>query len=92
MVSESHNISFEADEARDNPNTSSVTFQSQRLTVGSLQVLGNLTHKNNERFLNAIMRQADCSGLIKTQGYPNHTVCVKDNIPIWFGTGGLLAG
>ncbi len=46
----------------------------------------------NEHFLNAIMRQADCSGLIKTQGYPNHTVCVKDNIPIWFGTGGLLAG
>jgi hypothetical protein len=92
MVSESHNISFEADEARDNPDTSSVTFQSRRLTVGSLQVLGNLTHKNNELFLNAIMRQADRGGLIETLGYPNRTVWIKENIPIWFGTGGLLAG
>jgi hypothetical protein len=65
MVSERHNI-FEAIEARDNPDTSSVTFQSRWLTVSSLQVLGNLTHKNNEHFLNAIMRQANHSGLIKT--------------------------
>jgi len=25
-------------------------------------------------------------------GYPNRTVWIKENIPIWFGTGGLLAG
>jgi hypothetical protein len=54
--------------------------------------LGNLTHKNNEHFLNAIMRQADRGGLIETLGYPNRTVWIKENIPIWFGTGGLLAG
>jgi hypothetical protein len=86
MVSECHNISFEADEAKDNPDTSSVTFQSRRLTVGSLQVLSNLTHKNNEHFLNTIMRHGDPSGLIETLGYPNHTVWIKDSIPIWFGT------
>ncbi len=60
MVSERHNISFEANDVRDNPDASSGgTIQSRQLTVGSLQVLGNLTHKNNEHFLNTIMRQAD---------------------------------
>jgi hypothetical protein len=83
MVSECHNISFEADDVRDNPDASSGgTIQSRQLTVGSLQVLGNQTYKNNEHFLNAIMRQANHSGLIKTLGYPNHTVWIKDNIPI----------
>jgi hypothetical protein len=92
MVSVLHNISFAADNVRDNSDAASVTIQSWWLTVGSLQVLDNLTHKNNEYFLNAIIRQADCSSLIKTLGYPNCTVWIKDNIPIWFGTGGLLAG
>ncbi len=58
---------------------------------GSFQVLGNLTHKNNEHIINAIMRQADRKGLIESLGYPNRTVWIKDNIPIWFGTGGILA-
>jgi hypothetical protein len=93
MVSERHNISFEANDVRDNPDASSGgTIQSRWLTVSSLQVLGNLTHKNDEHFLNAIMRQANHSSLIKTLGYPNCTVWIKDNIHIWFGTGGLLAG
>ncbi len=59
---------------------------------GSLQILGNLTHKNNEHILYAIMRQADCKGLLESLGYPNCTVWIKDNLPIWFATGGILAG
>jgi len=91
-ISECHNISFDSDEARDTPDASSAAIQSRQLTVSSVQVLGNLTHKNNEHILNTIMRQVDCNDLIESLGYPNRTVWIRDNIPIWFGTRGILAG
>ncbi len=92
-MSEPNNISFDADsnEDRENINFSSQVAHSRRLMSGSFQVLGNLTHKNNEYIINAIMRQADRTGLIESLGYPNRTVWIRDNIPVWFGTGGILA-
>jgi hypothetical protein len=93
-MSETNNISFDSDsnEERENIDPSSHAFQSRRLMSGSLQILGNLMNKNNEHLLNAIMRQANHQNLMDTLGYPNCTVWIKDNIPLWFGTGGILAG
>ena len=92
-MSEPNNISFDADsnEDRENIDPSSQVAHSRRLMSGSFQVLGNLTHKNNEYIINAIMQQADRKGLIESLGYPNRTVWIRDNIPVWFGTGGILA-
>jgi hypothetical protein len=91
---EPNNISFESDsnEDRKNIDPSSQVAQSRCLMSGSLQILGNLTHKNNEHILYAIMWQADRQNLLDTLGYPNRTVWIRDNLPIWFATGGILAG
>jgi hypothetical protein len=93
-MSETNNISFDSDtnEDRENIDPSSQASHSHRLMSGSLQILGNLTNKNNEHLLNAIMRQANRQNLMDTLGYPNRTVWIKDNIPLWFATGGILAG
>ena len=94
MSSEPNNISFDSDnnEDRENIDPSSQVHRSRRLMSGALLILGNLTHKNNHHILNAIMRQADRQNLLDTLGYPNRTVWIRDNLPIWFGTGGILAG
>jgi hypothetical protein len=91
---EANNISFESDsnEDRENIDPSSQVAQSRRLMSGSLQILGNLTQKNNEHILNAIRRQAARQNLLDTLGYPNHIVWIRDNIPVWFSMGGILAG
>ena len=93
-MSEPNNISFDStdpNDDRENSDPSIPLSQQHRLTGGSFLVLGNLTHKNNEHIINAIMRQADRTGLIESLGYPNRTVWIRDNIPVWFGTGGILA-
>ena len=93
-MSEPNNISFDSadpNDDRENNDPSLPSLQQRRLMSGSFLVLGNLTHKNNEHIINAIMRQADRTGLIESLGYPNRTVWIRDNIPIWFGTGGILA-
>ncbi len=91
---EPNNISFESDsnEDRENIDPSSQVAHSCHLMSGSLQILGNLTHKNNEHILYAIMWQADCQNLLDTLGYPNHTIWIRDNLPTWFATEGILAG
>ena len=84
---EPHKISFDSadpDDNRENNNPALPSSQQRRLMSGSFQVLGNLTHKNNEHIINAIMRQADHKGLIESLGYPNCTIRIK-------GTGGILA-
>ena len=88
---EPNNISFDSDnnEDRENIDPSSQVPRSHHLMSGALQSLGNLTHKNNHHILNAIMRQADRQNLLETLGYPNRTVWIRDNLPIWFGTGGI---
>jgi hypothetical protein len=93
-MSEPNNISFDLadpNDDRENKDPSLPSLQQRRLMSGSFLVLGNLTHKNNEHIINAIMRQADRTGLIESLGYPNRTVWIRDNIPIWFGTGGILS-
>ncbi len=94
MMLEPNNISFEADSNKDrvNINPSSQVTHSCNLMSGSFQVLGNLTHKNNQYIINSIMWQADHKGLIESLGYPNRTIWIRDNIPVWFGTGEILAG
>jgi hypothetical protein len=93
-MSEPNNISFDSadpNDDRENNDPSLPSLQQRCLMSGSFLVLGNLTHKNNEHIINAIMRQADRTGLIESLGYPNRTVWIRDNIPIWFGTGRILA-
>ncbi len=57
MMLEPNNISFESDSKKDRENVdpSSQVAHSRHLMSGSFQVLGNLTHKNNEDIINAIM-------------------------------------
>ncbi len=57
MMLEPNNISFEADSNKDRENIdpSSQVAHSQNLMSGSFQVLGNLTHKNNQYIINVIM-------------------------------------
>jgi hypothetical protein len=71
-MSEINNISFDSDinEDRENVDPLSRASQSHWLMSGSLQILGNLTHKNNEHVIYAIMRQDDCNGLLGSLGYP----------------------
>jgi hypothetical protein len=93
-MSEPNNISFDSidpDDNRENNDPTLPSSQQFHLMSGSFQVLGNLTHKNNEYIINAIMRQAHRKGLLESLGYPNRTVWIRDNIPVLFGTGGLLA-
>ncbi len=91
---ELNNISFESDinDDRENIDPSSQVLQSRWLMRGSLQILGSLTHKNNEHIINAIMQQAQRPNLLDALGYPNRTVWLKTNIPTWFASGGILAG
>jgi len=54
--------------------------------------LGNFTLKANEHIINAIMQQANCSGLMETIGFPYQTTWLKDKIHGWFAPGGILDG
>jgi hypothetical protein len=47
--------------------------------------------KSKEHLVNAILRQAYHEGLLKTLGFPNWTLRIKTNIPVWFSSGGILA-
>jgi hypothetical protein len=67
------------------------THHHNQQMIGSRQVLGDLTHKNNEHVLNAIMRKADREGLKELLSYPKQTVWVKNNITAWFGNSGILS-
>jgi hypothetical protein len=62
------------------------------LTNGVLKILGNLTLKVNEHIINAIMQQADRTGVMETIGFPNRITWLKDNIRGWFAPGGILDG
>jgi hypothetical protein len=91
---EANNISFKSDSNEDmeNINPSSQVAQSCHLMSGALQILGNLTHKNNEHTLHVIMWQAAQQNLLDTLGYPNCTDWIRDDLPIWSSMGGLLVG
>jgi hypothetical protein len=59
--------------------------------MSSQQVLGNLTHTWTYFILNMIMRQAEREGLVKSLGYPNLKVWVKNNLGNWFGNCEVLS-
>ncbi len=63
-----------------------------RLTNSAPKLLGNLTLKVNEHIINAIMRQADRTGVMETIGFPNRTTWLRDNIRGWFAPGRILDG
>ncbi len=59
---------------------------------GGQKLIGELFDPKNEDAMNSILREAYREGLMKTLAYPNRTEWVKTKLPIWFGSGGILAG
>jgi hypothetical protein len=78
---------------------SSILCPSKKANVGGSHVvkggqklIGELFDPKNEDAMNSILRKAYREGLMKTLAYPNRTEWVKTKLPIWFGSGGILAG
>jgi hypothetical protein len=59
---------------------------------GGQKLIGELFDPKNEEAMNSILREASREGFMKTLAYPNRTEWVKTKLPIWFGSGGILAG
>jgi uncharacterized alpha/beta hydrolase family protein len=91
-----NNISFESDcpvTIDDNEENHTTVSNGQQASAGrTLKTLGSLTQKSNEPIINAIMRQAECNGLMESVGFQNHTTWLKDKMPGWFSPGGILDG
>ena len=85
------------DEEKENDDSSDISVPSnvargRTHSTNKLQQLGSfIKDKSKEHLINAIMRQADREDLMKTLGFPNRKNWVQKNIPIWFGSGGILA-
>jgi hypothetical protein len=55
-------------------------------------VLGSfIRDKTKEHLINAILRQAAREDFMKTLGFPNGNNWLAKKLPMWFGTGGILA-
>ena len=75
------NISFDSDSDLNQENVANnIQQSSDRLVFGAQKALGNFTPKANEHLINAIMRQADRSGVMETIGFPKRTNWLKDNL------------
>ncbi len=59
---------------------------------GGQKLIGELFDPKNEEAMNSILREASRDGFMKSLAYPNRTEWVKTKLPIWFGSGGILAG
>ena len=89
------NTSFDSDSDLNQENVANnnnTRQSSDCLMFGTQKALGNFTQKANEHLINAIMRQADCSGVMETIGFPKRTNWLKDNLRGWFALGGILDG
>ena len=87
------NTSFDSDSDLNQENVANnIQQSSDRLVFGAQKALGNFTQKANEHLINAIMRQADRSGVMETIGFPKRTNWLKDNLRGWFALGGILDG
>ncbi len=74
------------------PTAPSNVGQGRTHSTNKLQQLGSfIKDKSKEHLINAIMRQADCEDLMNTLGFPNRENWVQKNVPIWLGSGGILA-
>ncbi len=69
MLNNNHGMSCDSDS--DTGNRDNNQLSSHHLMNGTQKALGNLTQKANEHIINAIMWQADRSGLMETIVYPN---------------------
>ena len=91
-----NNISFDSDcpvTIDDNGENYITLSNGQQASAGrTLKTLGNLTQKSNEPIINAIMRKAKCNGLMESVRFPNRTTWLKDKMPGWFSSGGILDG
>ena len=89
------NTSFDSDSDLNQENVANnnnTRQSSDCLMFGAQKALGNFTQKANENLINAIMRQADRSGMMETIGFPKRTNWLKDNLCGWFAPGGILDG
>ena len=92
------NVSFDYNDAdKENEYSSDISIP-PNVTRGrtsatlKLAVLGSfIKDASKEHLINAIMRQADRENLLKTIGFPNRKNWIEKNLPIWFGSGGILA-
>jgi hypothetical protein len=90
------NVSFDVslldDEESENLTPASGLNSNNNVTSEQHGVLSSLVKdKSKEHLVNAILRQAYHEGLLKTLGFPNWTVWIKTNIPVWCSSGGILA-
>ena len=89
------NTSFDSDSDLNQENVANNNKwqSSDRLMFGAQKALGNFTQKANEHLINAIMRQADCSGgVMETIGFPKWTNWLKDNLCGWLHLEEYLMG
>jgi hypothetical protein len=93
------NVSFDYnDEEKENDYSSNISIPSNvtrgrtNSTATKLQQLGSfIKDGSKEQIINAIMRQADREDLMKSLGFPNQKNWIQKNLPVWFGSGGILA-
>jgi hypothetical protein len=67
QINQSSDSHCNGDAENHDPNQQSAN----RVINGAPKALGNLTYKANEHIINAIMRQADHTGVMETIGFPN---------------------
>jgi hypothetical protein len=89
-MSELNNVSFDSDinDNRENTDPSSHASQSCQLMSGSLQILGNLTQKNNEHLFNAFQQKMKQAGdaAVKFMIHGVHSSGPRENgeqLPQW---------
>ncbi len=92
------NVSFDYNDAdKENDYSSDISIPpnvvwSHSSSTNKLAVLGSFIKDKSKGYLiNAIMQQADREDFVKTLGFPNRKNWIAKNLPIWFGSGGILA-
>ncbi len=92
------NVSFDSNNAdKDNDYSSdystTICISRERSnSTGKREVLGSfIRNKTKEHLINAILWQADREDFMKTLGFLNWKNWLAKNLPIWFGSGGILA-
>ncbi len=92
------NVSFDSNDAdKENAYSSdcstTICISRERAnSTGKQEVLGSfIRDKTKEHLINAILRQAAREDFMKTLGFPNRKNWLAKNLPVWFGTGGVLA-
>ena len=92
------NVSFDYnDEEKENDYSSDISVptnvaRGRTDSTNKLQQLGSfIKDRSKEHLINAIMRQAYREDFMKSLGFPNLKNWILKNLPIWFGSGGILS-